>query len=84
MDMPGVWILSRYITFQQPQPDLHHLIQEIRRVDHTFSPRGEGNVVSVEFNLLYRWHATLSRNDTEWVQNAFRQLFSNHGSAEVT
>ncbi|KAK0500480.1 heme peroxidase [Armillaria luteobubalina] len=59
-------------------------LKEIRRSDHTFSPRGEGNVVSVEFNLLYRWHATLSRNDTEWLQNTFRQLFKSHGSGEVT
>ncbi|KAI0302469.1 heme peroxidase [Russula brevipes] len=29
-----------------------------RDADHDVSPRGQGNVVSVEFNLLYRWHAT--------------------------
>ncbi|KAK0204782.1 heme peroxidase [Desarmillaria ectypa] len=59
-------------------------LKEIRRSDHTFSPRGEGNVVSVEFNLLYRWHATLSRNDTQWLQNTFRQLFKSQGTTEVT
>ncbi|KAK0469796.1 heme peroxidase [Desarmillaria tabescens] len=59
-------------------------LKEIRRSDHTFSPRGEGNVVSVEFNLLYRWHATLSQNDTQWLQNTFRQLFKSQGTAEVT
>lgn len=43
----------------------------MRDIDHEFSPQGEGNVVSVEFNLLYRWHATLSEQDTEWTEKEF-------------
>lgn len=39
------------------------------------SPQGEGNVVSVEFNLLYRWHATLSAQDAEWTTQEFSRLF---------
>nr|GAT58858.1 predicted protein [Mycena chlorophos] len=46
-----------------------------REFDHTLSPRGEGNVVSIEFNLLYRWHATLSEKDTEWTTELFQGLF---------
>ncbi|KAJ7595940.1 heme peroxidase [Mycena floridula] len=45
-----------------------------RSVTHEVSPRGEGNVVSIEFNLLYRWHATLSRDDTTWTENLFKKL----------
>lgn len=39
------------------------------------SPRGEGNVVSLEFNLLYRWHAALSERDTAWTEKAFTEYF---------
>ena len=39
------------------------------------SPRGEGNVVSLEFNLLYRWHAAISERDTAWTEHAFGEYF---------
>jgi linoleate 10R-lipoxygenase len=39
----------------------------MRESDHAFVPVGEGNVVSIEFNLLYRWHSTLSAQDTVWT-----------------
>lgn len=39
------------------------------------APRGEGNAVSIEFNLMYRWHATLSEKDTEWITQEFQSLF---------
>ena len=32
----------------------HRVLQPIRDSQHTMTPRGEGNVCSVEFNLLYR------------------------------
>ncbi|EMD30619.1 hypothetical protein CERSUDRAFT_145870, partial [Gelatoporia subvermispora B] len=32
----------------------------MRELDHEFAPQGEGNVCSVEFNLMYRWHASTS------------------------
>jgi len=35
-------------------------------------PRGEGNVVAVEFNLLYTWHAALSVKDAEWITNMIK------------
>jgi len=40
----------------------------MRDLNHSISPRGQGNVVSAEFNLLYRWHATLSEENTQWYQ----------------
>ncbi|EKM81762.1 hypothetical protein AGABI1DRAFT_90139 [Agaricus bisporus var. burnettii JB137-S8] len=48
---------------------------EIRQDDHTLYERGKGNVVSVEFNCLYRWHATTSKSDEEWTMQAFRKIF---------
>lgn len=35
--------------------------------------RGSGNVVSVEFAVLYHWHAALSAADDKWMENMLRQ-----------
>lgn len=34
--------------------------------------RGAGNVVSVEFAVLYHWHAALSAADSEWMEELIR------------
>lgn len=41
--------------------------------------RGQGNHVSVEFNLLYRWHATTAREDVEWTEAEFKEIFKSSG-----
>jgi linoleate 10R-lipoxygenase len=48
---------------------------EIRNDDHTIVERGAGNANSVEFNLLYRWHATLSEPDVAWLERMFAGSF---------
>ncbi|EJD07240.1 linoleate diol synthase [Fomitiporia mediterranea MF3/22] len=58
--------------------------EEIRKEDHTFVERGQGNAVSVEFNCLYRWHATTSVEDEQWVSQAFKQFFGDKNPEEVT
>ena len=52
---------------------LIYISQSSRDADHEVSPRGQGNVVSVEFNLLYRWHATVSEEDTWWTEKHFKE-----------
>ena len=47
----------------------------IRKADHSLVDRGQGNSNSVEFNLLYRWHATLSEPDEKWVEEMFKKNF---------
>lgn len=47
----------------------------MRELGHEFSPQGEGNVCSIEFNLLYRWHATVSEGDTKWTEEEFARIF---------
>lgn len=34
--------------------------------------RGAGNVVSVEFAVLYHWHAALSAADADWMEELIR------------
>ena len=55
----------------------------MRDSDHAFVPVGEGNVVSIEFNLLYRWHATLSAQDTAWTEKMFEGLLKGQDPAKV-
>ncbi|GAA6058664.1 hypothetical protein JCM10212_004075 [Sporobolomyces blumeae] len=35
--------------------------------------RGTGNAVSVEFDLLYRWHTAVGKKDTEWIEGLMRR-----------
>ncbi|KAF9506550.1 hypothetical protein BS47DRAFT_1367288 [Hydnum rufescens UP504] len=50
---------------------------EHRLSDHTLLERGQGNSVSVEFNTLYRWHPSLSLDDTAYAEGAFKGIFPN-------
>ena len=50
-------------------------LQNYRTLDHDVSPRGEGNAVSIEFNLMYRWHACISAPDTTWLEGELGALF---------
>ncbi len=34
-----------------------------------------GNQVSVEFNLIYRWHSAISAKDEQWSLDFFKQAF---------
>lgn len=38
-------------------------------------PRGIGNQVSAEFNLLYRFHSVISRRDEQWTNEFLKSLF---------
>ncbi|KAF8209473.1 heme peroxidase [Mycena galopus ATCC 62051] len=46
--------------------------------------RGEGNHCSVEFNVLYRWHPTLSAADQKWTEDVFNQVFNNKPFDQLT
>ncbi|KAJ7472240.1 heme peroxidase [Mycena galericulata] len=59
-------------------------LSQSREVSHDLTPRGEGNVVSIEFNLLYRWHSCLSEKDTEWTENQFKDLFKGMDFDSIT
>ncbi|KAL0576476.1 hypothetical protein V5O48_005487, partial [Marasmius crinis-equi] len=59
-------------------------LMEMRQANHELAPRGEGNVISIEFNLLYRWHATLSREDEKWTEAEFRKYLGQGDLSKVT
>ncbi|OCH92406.1 heme peroxidase [Obba rivulosa] len=59
-------------------------LEPVREPHHEFLPLGHGNAVSIEFNLLYRWHATTSLQDEQWTQQAFKKLFGDKDPANVT
>ncbi|KAH7335533.1 heme peroxidase [Rhizoctonia solani] len=59
-------------------------LEEIRGSSHEFIGRGEGNSCSVEFNLLYRWHATLSAADEKWTGQMMKSKFGDVDPNEIT
>jgi len=46
--------------------------------------RGQGNHCSVEFNVLYRWHATTSQADEKWTEAVFDKIFQNKPFNQLT
>lgn len=38
-------------------------------------PLGSGNQVAAEFNLVYRWHETISARDEQWTRDKYRTIF---------
>ncbi|KMU89621.1 linoleate diol synthase (Linoleate (8R)-dioxygenase) [Coccidioides immitis H538.4] len=45
--------------------------------DATGVPRGVGNQVSAEFNVIYRFHPAVSNNDEAWANQFFKDVFGN-------
>ncbi|KAL4078615.1 heme peroxidase [Scleroderma yunnanense] len=57
---------------------------EFREEDHQLFERGRGNACSVEFNCLYRWHATTALEDEEWIKRQFEKLFPGKDPEQIT
>lgn len=51
-----------------------NLGKEIRELGQRVA-RGTGNVVSVEFAVLYHWHAALSAADDKWMEEIIRHEY---------
>ncbi|QRV74358.1 heme peroxidase [Ceratobasidium sp. AG-Ba] len=58
--------------------------QDIVQSERNHVPRGDGNSVSVEFNLLYHWHSTTSTIDEEWTKGVFRKIFGDVDPETIT
>ncbi|KAG2127995.1 heme peroxidase [Suillus clintonianus] len=59
-------------------------LQGFREETHDVSQRGAGNAVSLEFNMLYRWHAALSRQDEVWLEHTFRSILPGRDPSTIT
>jgi hypothetical protein len=57
--------------------------QSFRESDHHVSPRGQGNAVSIEFNLLYHWHASICEQDEKRLNELFGKLFESKDPTTV-
>ena len=51
---------------------------------HQGAPSGVGNHVSCEFNLIYRWHATLSEIDEKWMGGFMERLFPGKDMGKIS
>ncbi|KAE8166073.1 heme peroxidase [Aspergillus tamarii] len=48
---------------------------EISGLNSPTVPRGIGNQVSAEFNMIYRWHAAISNQDEAWAHEFLKNVF---------
>ena len=55
--------------------DLDPRSEEKKSLFNQPAASGTGNQVSAEFNLVYRWHATISKRDEKWTEEEYRRLF---------
>ena len=52
--------------------------------DQAGIPSGIGNQVSVEFNLLYRWHSAISKRDEQWTNELYSKIVGTDDYASIT
>ncbi|PHH71179.1 hypothetical protein CDD82_6708 [Ophiocordyceps australis] len=55
-----------------------------KQFDNEGTPRGIGNQVSCEFNLLYRFHSMISKKDERWINSFFMRLFPERKSQDFS
>ncbi|QIW96819.1 hypothetical protein AMS68_002337 [Peltaster fructicola] len=46
-------------------------------------PKGTGNQVSAEFNLVYRWHSAISSRDEAWTDDLMDQIFQGKDTTDL-
>ncbi|KAK6088565.1 fatty acid oxygenase [Seiridium cupressi] len=65
--------------------DLDPRTQEKRNaMNSSPAPMATGNQVSVEFNLVYRWHSATSLRDEKWATNLLRHALGGADPASAT
>ena len=57
------------------QWNLDPRVDSVNIFDTAGTPKGIGNQVSIEFNLIYRWHATVSDKNAKWLEDFFDKVF---------
>ncbi|KAI2634752.1 linoleate diol synthase precursor [Hypomontagnella submonticulosa] len=65
--------------------DLDPRSQEKKNIfNSTPAPEATGNQVSIEFNLVYRWHSALSARDEKWVTEDFSKILGGADPAKAS
>ncbi|KAI8966389.1 linoleate diol synthase precursor [Daldinia sp. FL1419] len=65
--------------------DLDPRTQEKKNIFNSSpAPEATGNQVSVEFNLIYRWHSALSIRDEKWIDDDFRKILDGADPAKAS
>lgn len=71
--------LRTILNLNQNSIDSNWTLDPRKNFDDVFDaagiPSGIGNQVSIEFNMIYRWHATTSNHDEAWVQDFMKRVF---------
>lgn len=57
--------------------------QPNKNCDPSSTAAGVGNVVSVEFNLVYRWHSCISKRDDKWTRDFYQRLFPGRDANDI-
>eukprot|EP01117_Protostelium_nocturnum_P004682 TRINITY_DN1696_c0_g1_i1.p1 TRINITY_DN1696_c0_g1~~TRINITY_DN1696_c0_g1_i1.p1 ORF type:complete len:1384 (+),score=481.56 TRINITY_DN1696_c0_g1_i1:436-4587(+) len=47
-------------------------------------PLGTGNQNSIEFNLVYRWHSSISEEDTQWMEEEYKKKLGLKPDEKIT
>ena len=59
-------------------------LDDMRNIDGSRIDRATGNQVSAEFDLVYRWHNTISRGDENWLVAEFQESAPGRDPATLT
>ncbi|RFU30727.1 hypothetical protein B7463_g5603, partial [Scytalidium lignicola] len=66
------------------QWDLDPRTEEGKTLFNSPAAEGLGNQVSAEFNLIYRWHSSISERDDKWTQDEYARLFPGKNPEDVS
>ncbi|KAH0556979.1 hypothetical protein GP486_005233 [Trichoglossum hirsutum] len=66
-----------------PRVDMGDGMNHVKVFNEEGAPRGIGNQVSIEFNLLYRFHPAISERDEKWTQDFYKELFPGKEPSKV-
>lgn len=81
-------ILQDYIPAILNTNDSEWYVNPVEIISNIGGPgklaRGNGNSVSAEFSVLYRWHAAVSEADEKWMATFFESIWPGKRPDEVT
>ena len=93
-DLRALMGMHQFDTFVHLPFDIHSMKTDQWHSNFTLDPRGAmdhrnvsrglGNQVTVEFNLLYRFHCAISRRDEKYTEDFMKEAFAEMQPAKST